>query len=248
MKIFGLIGLPLSHSFSKNYFTNYFLQNNIDAQYQLFELNSINELSNLIQQNTNLKGLNVTIPYKQSVISFLDEIDPLAKAVGAVNTIRIEYRQIKPYLIGYNTDIFGFSETIQPLLKPCYKKAIVLGNGGAAKAVTYVLNQLNIEFVIATRSVNKANHISYDCLNKYIDNHFIIINTTPLGMFPNIADCPQIPYDKITQNHLFFDLIYNPETTLFLKQGAKQGALIQNGFKMLQIQADRAWQIWNYKL
>lgn len=244
MKQLGLIGYPLSHSFSKKYFSDKFLDENIKGfHYDLFPLNDIQKLTRLLKEQPNLLGLNVTIPYKEQVIPFLDEISESAKAIGAVNTIRIENGKLK----GFNTDAYGFEESLKVFLKPHHKNALILGTGGAAKAIQYVLEKLDIGYKYVSRTP-KAEQFSYDELNEQIFNKYeIIVNTTPLGMFPKVEQCPAIPYEYLTNQHLLYDLVYNPKETLFLKKGKEKGASIKNGLEMLHLQAEKAWSIWSKK-
>lgn len=239
---FGLIGRNISYSFSRGYFAKKFDQLGLDDhRYVNFDIPSIDEFKNLISSTENLKGLNVTIPYKQEVIPFLDELDSAAAKIGAVNTIKIEGNNLK----GYNTDAYGFHKSLEPLLKNQHKKALVLGTGGASKAIAYVLNNLGIENILVSRS-SMLNGLTYDQLTKnIIENHLLIINCTPLGTYPETDKKPNIPYQHIGQNHLFFDLIYNPEKTTFLRMGEERGATFLNGYKMLEFQAEKAWEIWN---
>ena len=237
---FGLIGKDISYSFSKNYFTLKFKKLGLnDYEYVNFDLKSIDEFKDLISKE--LKGLNVTIPYKESIINFLDEIDDEAKLIGAVNTIKIDKRG---RLTGFNTDVYGFEESLKPRLKKSHKKALVLGTGGASKAVCYVLDKLKIDYLLVSRSPEKT-QISYTDLNRsLLEKYTIIINCTPLGTYPKVEEYPKIPYDCITKKHLLYDLIYNPEKTQFLKEGEKRGADISNGLKMLELQAEKSWKIW----
>lgn len=252
MKRYGLIGFPLSHSFSKEYFTDKFLKENIDAAYELFPLSDIQQFTDLIPSQPDLCGLNVTIPYKQSVIPFLDALDFQAKAIGAVNVIRIEHKADgSKYLKGYNSDVFGFRESIRPFIQQMKKQgdtklsALVLGSGGASKAVVYGLEQLGISTHLVSRTP-ADNQFTYSQLKEthYQSNH-IIVNTTPLGMHPNVDACPDLDYSQLGQQHLLFDLVYNPQTTAFLKHGEAQGCMLKNGLEMLHLQADGAWKIWN---
>ena len=237
MRTFGLIGKTLSHSFSEVYFNEKFLKEDIsDAEYKNFELNNISEFTDLISK-MKLSGLNVTIPYKESVIPFLDELTPQAKAIGAVNTIQFKDNK----LIGHNTDTIGFSQSIYPLLNE-RNKALILGNGGASKAIQYALKTLNIEYKIVSR---KSSFDYSDISIKAIGYYDIIINTTPLGTYPEIADFPQIPYKELNENHLLFDLIYNPIESTFLRFGKTRNCSIKNGLEMLEIQAESSWNIWN---
>ena len=242
MKQFGLIGYPLSHSFSKGYFTEKFLKENItDCKYDIFPLEKIEDFNDLCEQYTNLVGLNVTIPFKQAIIPFLDELDEIAANIGAVNTIKF----MGGKKIGYNSDAYGFEMSLKPLLKQHHKNALILGTGGASKAVEYVLKKLGIQFQYVSRTKSE-NAILYDELNEDIINHStLIINSTPIGMYPNVEASPSIPYQFITDKHLLYDLIYNPEETKFLKEGKQGAAQTKNGLEMLHLQAERSWQIWN---
>lgn len=240
MKQFGLIGYPLKNSFSADYFNQRFMNENINAHYRNYPLTQIEDLHDLLKREDNLCGLNVTIPYKQAVIPFLHHLDESASAVGAVNTISI----IKGQLTGYNTDIYGFEKSLLPLLKPWHQYALILGTGGAAKAVAYVLHKLGIKYHMVSR--NPENGFTYADVDKaLIRSHQVIINCSPVGMFPDTEKAPNIPYEFITPLHLAYDLIYLPEETLFLKYSRQNGAVPQNGLSMLHLQAQRAWQIWN---
>lgn len=248
MKKLGLIGYPLGHSFSKKYFTEKFTsQNLIDFEYELYPIKEISEITKLITSIPELIGLNVTIPYKEAVIPFLDEIDETAKIIGAVNTICIIRTKEKAHLTGYNTDAFGFNLSIKPFLESKHDRALILGTGGASKAVAFVLKKLNIPFLFVSRQ-NETNSttVTYGSLNKeMIQHHRFIINTTPVGTFPNTGICPDIPYDAITPDHFCCDLIYNPTETLFLSKAKNKGAITLNGLSMLHLQAEKAWEIWN---
>ncbi|MEI6695738.1 MAG: shikimate dehydrogenase [Bacteroidota bacterium] len=246
MNLYGLIGYPLSHSFSASYFTDKFKKESItDAEYRLFPIQEITDIKYLLAKEANLKGLSVTIPYKEKVIPFLDELDDVAQKVGAVNTIQISNRNNKTYLIGYNTDVIGFEKTLSPLLEAHHHQALILGSGGASKAVMYVLNKLNIPFEIVSRNLQNASLTYADLNAENFENHQIIINTTPLGMYPEINACPDLPYHLLTSSHLLIDLIYNPKETEFLKQGKLHFAKTKNGLEMLIYQAEAAWKIWN---
>ncbi len=247
MNLYGLIGNPLSHSFSKEYFDNKFEKENIhECEYKLFQIENLNELQTLISNHPHLKGLNVTIPFKQQIINKLDYVDETARKIGAVNCIKIVEENKYPVLKGFNTDAFGFEASITPFLKSYHKNAIILGTGGSAKALAYVLDKLSIEYVFVSRNPYDCKHIRYKILHeKMMEEHPLIINATPVGMYPDVGFFPEIPYKYITEKHLLFDLIYNPAKTLFLKKGEEQGATIINGLKMLHLQADRAWEIWN---
>lgn len=241
MKNFGLLGKNIDYSFSRGYFKNKFETNKLECSYNNFDLETIEDFEKL-KNTTQLSGLNVTIPYKQEVIPYLDAIDLEAQEIGAVNTIKIKNGK----LTGYNTDHFGFEHSLKPHLKPHHKNALILGTGGASKAVAFALKKLGISFEYVSRSQSPAVKYTYESLSKKgIDEYQIIINCTPLGTFPDVTKCPQIPYDQLTSNHLLFDLIYNPEETLFLKQGKKKNATTLNGLEMLRMQAEKSWEIWN---
>ena len=242
MNIYGLIGHPLTHSFSKNYFTEKFKKEGInDVVYELFDIDRIEHLPEIISNTSNLKGLNVTIPYKEMVLPYLTELSAEAKKIGAVNTIKIEGEKI----MGYNTDYDGFKQSLKPFIEITHERALILGTGGASKAVYHALNDLNIQCLFVSRSPKNENQISYEEVNEYVmKHHQIIVNTTPLGTFPNIEDKPNIDYNGITSNHLLYDLVYNPQATAFLKEGKNKNATILNGLQMLQLQAEKAWKIW----
>ncbi len=246
MRKYGLIGYPLSHSFSKRYFTEKFEKEGIgDAEYENYPLESIGELPELVRAEPALAGLNVTIPYKEKVIPFLDSLAGDASAVGAVNTIRIS-RSGGIRLTGYNTDVWGFETTLRPLLKPWHTFALVLGTGGAAKAVGYVLKKLGMEVWFVSRHPRGDRAIRYNELTGLMLQKIkLIVNTTPLGMAPHTDTCPDIPYRYLTSEHLLYDLVYNPEETLFMKLGKERKATVVNGMQMLVQQAERSWQIWN---
>ena len=242
MKVFGLIGYPLSHSFSKGFFAEKFQKEGIsDCIYENFPLEDISQFPALLEQQPDLRGLNVTIPYKEAVLPWLDELSPAAEQIKAVNCIQFH----EGIRIGFNTDVMGFKRSLQPLLKPHHTNALVLGTGGAAKAVMFVLQELNIPYTVVSRRAHDG-VITYNMLDKdIIAAHTIIINTSPLGMYPQVDAAPPIPYELITKHHLLYDLIYNPAETLFLKQGAAKGAAIKNGHEMLVLQAEASWDIWN---
>ena len=245
MRVFGLIGYPLSHSFSPGYFSQKFSKEGIeDACYRLFPIETIDKLTQLLSSEQNICGLNVTIPFKQQVLPFLDEIDETASFIGAVNTICFLRTSEGISLKGYNTDVVGVRESLKG--QEHHKNALILGNGGASKAVIYTLNQLGIKYTIVSRTPKENDQISYDQLSEAtILENTLIINTTPLGMTPNINDCPPIPYQAIGPEHFIFDLIYNPEETLFMKKAHQNGAQIINGKLMLFSQAEASWQLWN---
>lgn len=240
IRLFGLIGKKLDHSFSSKYFIEKFEKENIeDATYQNFPLATIDEFKDLIANNKNLAGLNVTVPYKQEIIPFLDELSKAAKIIGAVNTI--EFKDGK--LIGHNTDVIGFEESLKPLLNSKHKKAVIFGIGGASKAAAFVMNKLKIPTRVISRKNTKQ---TYKDVNKaFLRERQILINTTPLGTFPKIDECVDIYYHGITAYHVAFDMVYNPEETLFLQKAKKQGAVTKNGSQMLKIQAEASWKIWN---
>ncbi|SMG46126.1 shikimate dehydrogenase family protein [Sphingobacterium psychroaquaticum] len=248
MKKLGLIGYPLGHSFSKKYYTEKFAKEHIkDIDYDLYPIVDIGNFPDLFANDSSFYGFNVTIPYKQSVVSFLNELSEEAQEMDAVNCITIKYNDGTVHLKGYNTDAYGFENSIRPLLALHHTRALVLGNGGAAKAVFYSLKKLGISYKIVSRSHTNGD-ITYSELNKEImDSHPIIINCSPLGTFPNIDEAPDIPYEFIGKQHLLYDLIYNPEETLFLRRGKENGAMIKNGYEMLLLQAERNWEIWNAK-
>ncbi|MBO5974142.1 MAG: shikimate dehydrogenase [Paludibacteraceae bacterium] len=242
MQKFGLIGHPLGHSFSQNFFTEKFKKEGIDAVYNLYDLEDINLFTELISKEA-ISGLNVTIPYKETIIPFLDKIDKTAEEVGAVNVIKID--KSNKQLIGYNSDCIGFEKSLMPLLKPYHTKALILGTGGASKAVNFVLNKHHIETKFVSRNTCN-NYLTYESLNKeIIEQHSIIINTTPLGMFPKVDTFPEIPYNFLTPIHILYDLVYNPTESIFLKFGTQHGCTIKNGYEMLVEQALEAWRIWN---
>ena len=247
MRTFGLIGFPLKQSFSPKYFSDKFKQENIRAEYELFPIKHISELPSLIKTYPNLEGLNVTIPYKEEIIEYLDDIKGDAKYIKAVNTIVIKRKKGIVTLIGYNTDIEGFKASIEKRLNSSMKRALILGTGATSKTVSWVLEKYNIETTFATRHrSNKKSYITYNELTEeIIRNNQIIINTTPQGMYPEIENYPSIPYSEITREHLLFDVIYNPSLTKFLEFGKKAGAEIVNGYEMFKYQAEASWQLWN---
>ncbi len=249
MKTYGLIGYPLTHSFSKSYFLNKFEKEKIEeVKYLNLPISSIKLFPDVILTIENLAGLNVTSPYKEIIICYLEDLDPIAEEIGAVNTVKVIYEEDKRKLIGYNTDAFGFSESLKPLLSSTITNALILGTGGAAKAVAYGLKSLGIKynFVSSQKKLSGTNILHYSDLNKSeIEQNLLIVNATPLGLYPKINSKPNIPYEYISDKHLLFDLNYNPEKTLFLKQGEKKGARIKNGYEMLELQAEKAWEIFH---
>lgn len=246
MKKFGLIGYPLAHSFSKKYYDAKIAREGIsDVSYALYPLPDITGLPALINEDPELSGINVTIPHKISVMNYVDRLAPEAEAVQAVNCIRIERPSgSKPVLIGYNTDIYGFLESIRPLLQPWHRHALILGNGGAAKAVIYALSELGLTCTIVSRSPQPG-QLRYDQLDEgTMSSHTVIVNTTPLGTYPAVEECPKVPFSLIGERHLLYDLVYNPAETTFLSRGKAAGATIKNGLEMLERQAERNWEIW----
>jgi shikimate dehydrogenase len=243
MKQFGIIGFPLGHSFSQKYFTDKFSQLGLsEYSYTNFPIPNIEEVKNVIKNNPSLMGFNVTIPYKQAIINYLHNTSNLPFGLHACNCVKLTDDK----LIGYNTDVIGFEKSLLPHLTIHHKHALVLGNGGAAEAVKFVLNKLKINFkTVGRKRVGDIDFCYQDIDEKIINTHLLIINTTPLGTFPNIAECPEIPYQFISKKHLLYDLVYNPSETLFLQKGKANGAAIKNGSDMLVIQAEESWRIWN---
>ncbi|MGL4518958.1 MAG: shikimate dehydrogenase family protein [Phocaeicola sp.] len=245
MKKYGLIGYPLGHSFSKEFFNQKFQSEHIAGTYQNFEIPTVDEVLHVVATHPQLAGLNVTIPYKEQVIPFLDELSEEAAAIGAVNVIKFVHQKDKLKLVGYNSDVVGFTNSIEPLLKPHHQKALILGTGGASKAVLYALSKLGVACTFVSRSAGEGK-LSYSQLTPEImESHTVVVNCTPVGMYPHTEVCPPIPYDLLTPNHLLYDLLYNPDCTLFMKRGAKRGATVKNGLEMLLLQAFEAWDIWN---
>lgn len=243
--LFALVGKNISYSFSRGYFTEKFLKLGLRKhEYVNFDIQKIEEFTKKIKEHKNdIKGMNVTIPYKLEIFDFLDKIDKKAKKIGAVNTVRITK---KGKLIGYNTDVYGFKKSLTPLLKKHHEKALILGTGGASKAVAYVLDKLNIEYKFVSRTPKGKDTITYaDVSEKVMMSHLLLINCTPLGTHPNIENCPSIPYEFVSEKHMLYDLIYNPSETTFLQKGKEKGATIKNGLEMLEQQAEKAWKIWN---
>jgi shikimate dehydrogenase len=242
IKQFGLIGYPLGHSFSKKYFEEKFATENLqDCLFDLFPIKEIQVFKNLIAEQQNLVGLAVTIPYKETVIPFLDNIADATKEIGAVNCIKL----VNGKTIGYNTDVIGFEKSLKPLLKEHHTKALILGTGGASKAVQYVLKNIGIHYLLVSRIKTDSTITYEDISEEMLQSHLLVINTTPLGMSPNEEGLPNLPYQFLTSKHLLYDLIYKPEKTLFLQKGEEQGAAIKNGFEMLVLQAEENWKIWN---
>ena len=276
MTTYGLIGYPLGHSFSRKFFTEKFEKEGIDAQYLNFEIPSIEEFPEIIKNNPELRGLNVTIPYKQQVMQYLDDISEEAKAIGAVNVVRIERPSPQPSpimgretmrnagnkpdglpikgdmseglrgsLIGYNSDVIGFVKSIKPLLKPHHKKALILGTGGASKAIRYGLEEkLGMETLFVSRSAREGMITYEEVTAEVLKEYEVIVNCSPVGMYPHVDECPALPYEAMNENNLLYDLVYNPLETLFMKKGAEQGATVKNGLEMLHLQAIASWKFW----
>ena len=241
MDKYGIIGYPLGHSFSRGFFTEKFAREGIDAQYLNFEIPDVAMLRNVLRDNPELRGLNVTLPHKQAVIPLLDELSDEAREIGAVNVIRVRDGKLK----GFNSDIIGFTESIKPLLKPHHKKAIVLGTGGASKAICVGLKRLGIEWKYVSRTPHEGMLTYSDLAPEVMEEYTVIVNCSPVGMFPKVDEAPAIPYELLTPKHLLFDCVYNPEDTLFLKRGRERGAMGKNGLEMLHLQAIASWRFWN---
>ena len=248
MDKYGLIGYPLGHSFSISYFNQRFQDEGIDAVYENYEIPNIDALPEVLGSNPELKGLNVTIPYKEKVIPFLDSIAPEARAIGAVNVIRVTHRGNKTELKGYNSDVIGFTKSIEPLLdKKWHQKALILGTGGASKAIDYGLRSLGLETVFVSR-YERPNTIQYQSITpEVVKEYNVIVNCTPLGMYPKTEVCPDLPYEAMDSHTILYDLIYNPDETLFMKRGAEYGANVKNGLEMLLLQAFASWEFWHEK-
>lgn len=248
MKTYGLIGYRLGHSFSRRFFTEKFEKENLpDHEYLNFELDTIHEFPSIFKQGKTICGLNCTIPYKQEIMAFMDEIDPEAAQIGAVNTVKVTKKNDIPFLKGYNTDLYGFEHSIASMLEPKHRRALILGTGGASKAVKFFFEKAGIQYKSATTKPHLGdNELNYSEIDATVMNEYLIlVNATPLGMYPNTNTCPDLPYDLITPDHILYDLVYNPEETLFLSKGKDKGAKTKNGLEMLHLQALRAWEIWN---
>ena len=241
MTKYGIIGYPLGHSFSRGFFTEKFARESIDAQYLNFEIPDVAMLSDVLRDNPELRGLNVTLPHKQAVIPLLDEMSEEAMEIGAVNVIRVRNGKLK----GFNSDIIGFTNSIKPLLQPHHRKALVLGTGGASKAIRVGLNRLGIEWTYVSRSPRDGMVTYEDITAKTLQEYTVIVNCSPVGMFPKVDAAPAIPYELLSPQHLLFDCVYNPEETLFMKKGREQGATVKNGLEMLHLQAVASWDFWN---
>lgn len=247
MDKYGLIGFPLGHSFSINYFNQKFTDEGIDATYENFEIPNIDLLPEILDSNPELCGLNVTIPYKEKVISFLDNVSPEARAIGAVNVIRVTHEGKRTILKGFNSDVIGFTRSIEPMLEKFHKKALILGTGGASKAINFGLKSLGLETVFVSRferpGTTQYNKITPEIIKEYN----VIVNCTPCGMYPHTEECPALPYEAMDNHTILYDLIYNPDNTLFMKKGAEHGANVKNGLEMLLLQAFASWEFWNGK-
>ena len=247
MDKYGLIGYPLGHSFSVGYFNEKFSNEHINAKYINFEIPSIEDFAEVIESNPELRGLNVTIPYKEQVIPYLDSLSPEANAIGAVNVIRITLNGDKTHLKGFNSDVIGFTRSIEPLLERHHKKALILGTGGASKAVDYGLRSLGIETKFVSRTKRPGFFTYEEITPEIIKDYNIIVNCTPLGMYPNTDVCPTLPYEAMDSHNLLYDLLYNPDETLFMQKGKEHGAITKNGLEMLLLQAFASWEFWNGK-
>ena len=248
MDKYGLIGYPLGHSFSISYFNQRFADEGINAKYMNYEIPTIDELPEVIAKNPELKGLNVTIPYKEKVMDFLDSISPEARAIGAVNVIRVTHEGKKTILKGFNSDVIGFTKSIESMLdKKWHKKALILGTGGASKAINYGLKAVGLETVFVSR-YERPGTIQYDKITpEVVKEYNVIVNCTPLGMYPHSDECPDLPYEAMDNHTILYDLIYNPDQTLFMRKGLERGADVKNGLEMLLLQAFASWEFWNGK-
>ena len=241
MTKYGIIGNPLGHSFSKGFFTEKFAREGIDAEYLNFQISEIGKLTEVLRENPELRGINVTLPYKTEIIPFLDELSDEAREIGAVNVVQIRNGHLK----GFNSDIIGFTRSIQPLLKPHHQKALILGTGGASRAIRVGLTRLGLEWKYVSRTPHDGMITYEDITAETLREYEVIVNCSPVGMFPKVDGCPVIPYEFLTPDNLLYDLVYNPETTLFMKKGALQGAVVKNGLEMLHLQAIASWEFWN---
>lgn len=247
MDKYGIIGYPLGHSFSPGFFNEKFRNEGIDAVYERYELSQIDLLPEIIASNPELCGLNVTIPYKQQIMQYLDELSEEAREIGAVNVVKVTHNGKNVHLKGFNSDVIGFSRSIEPLLEKHHKKALILGTGGAAQAIDYGLKQLGLETIKVSR-YERPDTIQYDKITPdVIKEYKVIINCTPIGMYPNTEECPNLPYEAMDSQHLLYDLIYNPDATLFMKKGMERGAVVKNGLEMLLLQAYASWEFWHEK-
>ena len=241
MDKYGIIGNPLGHSFSKGFFTEKFAREGTDAQYINFQIADINRFPEILKENPELRGLNVTLPYKSDIIPFLDELSEEARKIGAVNVVQIRNGHLK----GFNSDIIGFTESIKPLLKPHHSKALILGTGGASKAIRVGLTRLGLEWKYVSRTAREGMITYNDITPETLREYEVIVNCSPVGMYPKVNECPAIPYEFLTSDNLLYDLVYNPEETLFMQRGAEHGAVVKNGLEMLHLQAIASWNFWN---
>lgn len=247
MDKYGIIGHPLGHSFSPGFFNEKFQNEGLDAVYEMYDLPRIETLTEILLANPELRGLNVTIPYKQQVMSYLDELSDEARSIGAVNVIRISHDGGKMHMKGYNSDVIGFTRSIEPLLESHHKKALILGTGGASMAIEYGLNKLGLETLKVSRSEREGT-IQYEKITPDVIHEYnVIVNCTPVGMYPHTEECPPLPYTSMNSHNLLYDLIYNPDETLFMKKGKANGAVVKNGLEMLLLQAYASWEFWNEK-
>ncbi len=247
MDKYGLIGYPLGHSFSVGFFNEKFSNENIDAEYINFEIPNIEQLPEIVASNPQLRGLNVTIPYKQKVIPYLDSVSPEARAIGAVNVIKVMHRGKNTLLKGYNSDVIGFTRSIEPLLSNYHHKALILGTGGSSKAIDYGLRSLGLDTLFVSRYERPGTILYEQVTPDVVHEYNVIVNCTPVGMFPKTAECPPLPYEALDSHNLLYDLLYNPDETLFMFKGRKQKATVKNGLEMLLLQAFVSWEIWNGK-
>ena len=245
MDKYGLIGYPLGHSFSISYFNEKFQNEDIDAVYENFEIPQIENLVEVLNVNPELKGLNVTIPYKEKVLNYLDNVSPEARAIGAVNVIKVDHNGNDITLTGYNSDVIGFTKSIEPMLQRYHKKALILGTGGASKAINYGLKSLGLETVYVSRYERPGTICYKDITPEVVKEYNVIINCTPVGMFPKTDNCPDLPYEAMDNHTILYDLIYNPDETLFMNRGKQYGATVKNGLEMLLLQAFASWDFWN---
>lgn len=241
MDKYGIIGYPLGHSFSRTFFSEKFQREHIDAEYVNFEVPSADALTDIVRLNPNLRGLNVTLPHKEAVIPLLDELSDEAREIGAVNVIRVRDGRLK----GFNSDIIGFMDSIRPLLQPWHKRALVLGTGGASRAIRVGLERLGLSWTYVSRTPAQGRLTYADLTPQVMQDYQVVVNCSPVGMYPRVDACPDIPYHLLTSQHLLYDLVYNPLETLFLRRGAEQGATVKNGLEMLHRQAVASWEFWN---
>lgn len=247
MDKYGLIGYPLGHSFSISYFNQKFADEGVNAKYENFEIASIDQLEEVLASNPELRGLNVTIPYKEKVMPYLDSISPEAQAIGAVNVIRVTHEGKEVKLKGFNSDVIGFTKSIEPMLESYHKKALILGTGGASKAINYGLKSLGLETVYVSR-YERPGTIQYERITPEVVREYnVIVNCTPVGMYPHTEECPLLPYEAMDGHTILYDLIYNPDETLFMRKGAEHGAQTKNGLEMLLLQAFTSWEFWHGK-